>query len=350
MANSPLNICAGEYYNMLMQSIGIHAPYGDDSRASSAGPAGGMRAIENGFPFEILADISELESWRKEIHRPVYHMHKWWAQRLGSVFRACVLACFAPEHADILKRYYESSRLPQPVVFDPFMGSGTTLGEALKLGCRVIGRDINPVSFTAVGTALRGYDRAQVVRTFHDIEVDTADQIRSYYKARLATGEDVDVLYYFWVRLVTCPDCGNRVRLFRRYIFAQHAYAAKHPQARALCPNCGDIVLLRFDDRTTKCFRCSTSFDPQSGPAKGASAICTGCSRHFQLPGLCVNRGLQRTLRCTPSSFCCPTGTSDTYRLMISIGRYMRRRPPISRSIGISSRQYPSNPDTIQTR
>jgi transcriptional regulator with XRE-family HTH domain len=50
---------------------------------------GGTRAIEEaGFPFETLSDIAELESWRKEIYRPIYHLHKWWAQRLGSVFRA----------------------------------------------------------------------------------------------------------------------------------------------------------------------------------------------------------------------------------------------------------------------
>lgn len=50
----------------------------------SAGP----QAIEaDDFPFEALSEIAELESWRKEINRPIYHIHKWWAQRLGSVFR-----------------------------------------------------------------------------------------------------------------------------------------------------------------------------------------------------------------------------------------------------------------------
>ena len=50
-------------------------------------------AIEqSAFPFEHLSDIAELESWRKEVNRPVYHMHKWWATRLGSVFRAILLA------------------------------------------------------------------------------------------------------------------------------------------------------------------------------------------------------------------------------------------------------------------
>ena len=37
-----------------------------------------------GFPFEAIDQIAERESYRKEIYRPIYHIHKWWAQRLGS--------------------------------------------------------------------------------------------------------------------------------------------------------------------------------------------------------------------------------------------------------------------------
>ena len=48
----------------------------------------GEKAIEDGFPFEELSAVAEIESWRKEVYRPVYHVHKWWAQRLGSIFRA----------------------------------------------------------------------------------------------------------------------------------------------------------------------------------------------------------------------------------------------------------------------
>ncbi len=51
--------------------------------------AGRPRAIEDdAFPFEALSDVAEIESWRKEINRPLYHIHKWWAQRLGAVFRS----------------------------------------------------------------------------------------------------------------------------------------------------------------------------------------------------------------------------------------------------------------------
>ena len=138
------------------------------------------RAIEcDDFPFEHLSRIAERESWRKEIYRPIYHVHKWWAQRLGSVFRGILLGALAPKGTDVLDLFYSPARFPDKVVFDPFMGSGTTLGETLKLGGRAIGRDINPVSYLQVRTALTLSDAEELERTFKEIEADVADTICS---------------------------------------------------------------------------------------------------------------------------------------------------------------------------
>src|SRR6266540_2962427 len=142
--------------------------------------AGSRRAIEDAdFPFEQLSEIAEIESWRKEISRPAYHIHKWWAQRLGSVFRAIVLGTFAPSGSDLLGLFYRPVRLPAAaVVLDPFMGSGTTVGETLKLGGRAIGFDINQVAHFLVRNAMGLPNRAELEATFHAIERDVAPEIR----------------------------------------------------------------------------------------------------------------------------------------------------------------------------
>src|SRR2546430_16148644 len=84
------------------------------------------------FPFEFLSRLSERESWRKEVHRPIYHVHKWWATRLGTVFRGILLGCVLPKEADLERAFYSFHDFPSLTVFDPFMGSGTTVGEAHK--------------------------------------------------------------------------------------------------------------------------------------------------------------------------------------------------------------------------
>src|SRR5579885_2016032 len=105
-----------------------------------------MTALERSFPIVQVSELGEQESWRKEINRPIYHIHKWWATRLGSVFRAILLGALSAPHTDIWKIFYERQNLTGKIVLDPFMGSGTTLGEALKLGAKAIGSDINPIS------------------------------------------------------------------------------------------------------------------------------------------------------------------------------------------------------------
>ena len=247
-------------------------------------PVSGPRAIEDeAFPFEALSDIAEKESWRKEINRPSTHIHKWWAQRLGTVFRAITIAAFAPPGADIFDLFYKPVRIPEGTVFDPFMGSGTTLAEAVKLGARAIGRDINPVAHFLVKCALAVHDRAAILETYRAIEQDVAGQLKSYYQTTLADGTKADVLYYFWVKTLNCPSCGAGVDLFKSRIFARHAYPKKFPQSQAVCPHCGGINAVHVEARHTNCSSCSMSFDPGHGPAKGQSATCPSCQHKFPI-------------------------------------------------------------------
>lgn len=238
---------------------------------------------DDDFPFEAISDVAERESWRKEINRPIYHIHKWWAQRLGSVFRAITLGALSPSGTDILDSFYQPVRLKGSVVFDPFMGSGTTVGEAAKLGARVIGRDINPVAHFLVRNALSYHDRSEILREFSLIEKDVSKEIRSYYKTTLEDGRQAEVLYFFWVKTAPCPCCKHKVDLNSSQIFARHAYVKKHPKAQSVCPGCGEINAVRYDDTVAACRSCAASYNPQLGPAKGQKATCPACDHEFPI-------------------------------------------------------------------
>ncbi len=256
----------------------------NQQRASSASTA----IEEPFFPFEYLSDIAELESWRKEINRPIYHIHKWWAQRLGSVFRAILIAAFSPPDTDVLAAFYTRRSPSNKVVFDSFMGSGTTIGEAVKLGFRAIGQDINPVSHFLVKNALAAHSRSKIMQEFEAMEADTAPALRHFYQTRIATGLfadglPADVLYYFWVKVLDCPACGQDVDLFNRYIFSQHAYPNKNPSCKSLCPACGAINTLNHDTEKAACVECGARFNPQAGPAQGQNARCPKCKVSFPI-------------------------------------------------------------------
>ena len=250
-----------------------------------------QRAIEgDDFPFEQLSRIAERESWRKEIYRPVYHVHKWWARRLGSVFRGILLGALTPKGTDILDLFYSAVRFPDSVIFDPFMGSGTTLGETLKLGGQAIGRDINPVSYLQVRTALTLRETDDLERTYQNIEADVAAPISNYYNTYSSDGTLCQVLYYFWVMQAPCPVCRIPIDLFSSYIFARHANSRRNPTVQVVCPCCGGLSAVDHQVRWMDCSTCGHRFDAASGLAKGKAATCPHCLCEF-----IIGRTIQET-------------------------------------------------------
>ena len=187
------------------------------------------RLIEtDNFAFEFLSRLGQRESWRKEVHRPIYHTHKWWATRLGTVFRGILLGCALDDHADLTQLFYERHAFSELTVFDPFMGSGTTIGEAHKLGFRSLGRDINPVAVESVRVAFGPLERHAIRQGFGQLSESVGETIRCAVPieglARIVT---CDVLYYFWVMQFVCPCCQGKEDLFSSYIIARNACPAK---------------------------------------------------------------------------------------------------------------------------
>lgn len=241
------------------------------------------RAIDEGFPFEWLSDIAEAESWRKEVFRPIYHPHKWWAQRLGSVFRAAIIASAVPRGTPVLDYFWQPISLDGLVVFDPFMGSGTTVGEAHKLGCTAIGRDINPVAYRAVCAALGPADRKTIAESFGQLERTVGTKLRRFYQSRDSRGNRCDVLYYFWVKCLPCPNCHTEVDLFPRYVFTRHADRTKGGPVFVVCPGCRDVFPISQNEAIAGCGKCGLRFNPHQGPARHTTAVCPACKHEFSL-------------------------------------------------------------------
>ncbi|GAB2862948.1 hypothetical protein GCM10027277_34450 [Pseudoduganella ginsengisoli] len=250
----------------------------------------GDTELERDFPMVEISRVAEQESWRKEINRPIYHIHKWWATRLGSVFRGISLAALSKPGTETWKQFYQRQNFAGKVVLDPFMGSGTTLGEAAKLGANVVGCDVNPVSTFLVRQAFTRVDEAQLRATFAKLEQEVALQIRRYYQTRdPQTGELIPVLYFFWVKTVTTPG-GETIPLLSRYVFSQDAYPKKKPKAQIICPGCWQVVEGRYDATDVTCPHCSIQFNPQEGPASG-QYVTSNAGERFRIKDLLPSDG-----------------------------------------------------------
>lgn len=249
------------------------------------------RALERDFPIKEISQLAEQESWRKEVHRPIYHIHKWWAQRLGSVFRAMVLGALTEAGTDIWAEFYKHHDLRGKIVLDPFMGSGTTLGEAAKLGAKPIGIDINPVSTFIVTQSLTRVDIDKLERVFAEIEGDVKEKVGRYYLTiDPETGENIPILYCFWVKEVATPQ-GETIPLFSTYVFSKDAYPKKKPISKIVCPSCWTINSGRYDLTELNCDGCQHQFNPQAGPVKG-QFVTDKAGNKFKIKDL-VTKGKQ---------------------------------------------------------
>ena len=242
-----------------------------------------MAYIEHDFPIEELNKIAQKEGNAK---KPIYQMHKWWARRLGSVFRMLILATFAEDDVDkfeLWRRFRsrnqllvedEDGRKRPPIVLDPFMGGGTTIVEALRLGCKVIGVDLNPVAWFVTKKEIEPVDLDALDAAFKRLERTVAPKILRYYKTTCPLGHDADVMYVFWVKKVKCVGCGREVRLFPSY-----RLATKKGVHTVFCPGCYHIFQVDDLNEEAECPECSHRFVPSKGVTERGKYTCPHCGQ-----------------------------------------------------------------------
>ncbi len=235
------------------------------------------KAIKVDLPIEQINPVALAEGNSK---KPVYQMHKWWARRLGSVFRGLILGTFTPaeEATTLWQKFCDGADLQGKIVLDPFMGGGTTIVEALRLGCKVIGVDINPVAWFVTKKEIEPVDLNALEAAFRQLEQTVGQVIKSYYRTRCPKGHEADVMYFFWVKVAECQRCGAKVRLFPDYELSKrnHAYVC-------VCRRCLQIITTPTYSPKTQCPECGEMFDPKKGIAGRGFFQCPVCGERQKI-------------------------------------------------------------------
>ena len=136
--------------------------------------------IETNFDIPFVAAMALREKQIQQNYRPIIAVHKWFARRPGTLFRALLLSEFSQD--TLYDAYFRSNNLKGLRIADPFMGGGTPLLEANRLGCDVTGYDINPMAYWIVRQEIENLDlvayRAAAVELLSDLKAD----VGAYYK------------------------------------------------------------------------------------------------------------------------------------------------------------------------
>ena len=106
-----------------------------------------------------------------------------------------------------------------------------------------------------------------------------APKLRALYQSRDSRGNPCDVLYYFWVKVLACPECDAGVDLFPP-VFTRHADKTKDGPIYVVCPGCGDVFRRCQDNASTSC---SALASIRRKVPSTALAICPACRQQFPM-------------------------------------------------------------------
>lgn len=242
---------------------------------------------------DLVSELAQFEAGKRQYYRPIYSIHKWWARRPGALFRAIILSAIEPEiqlfsddgYFTKKSNYFRDHNYSeQPIiVLDPFMGGGTTLVEANRLGLKVVGCDLNPVSYWIVRESLNNIDIKKLEDFFLELSEIAGNRIKELYSTKCTKcGGNADTLYAFWIRYIKCPDCGSNIYLFKRSLLNEGTSRTKAPSkqnpATTFCPKC--FTLNDWDGvNNCVCSSCETVFDPRNGTYDEGICHCENCGK-----------------------------------------------------------------------
>jgi adenine-specific DNA methylase len=237
-------------------------------------------SIETRFDITFIAAMALKEKQIQQKYRPIIAVHKWFARRPGTLFRGLALAEFGDK--PIRDLFFRANDFPGKRVCDPFMGGGTPLLEANRIGCDVLGFDINPMAAWIVREELEDLD-LDAYRAAADAMLATLTaELGTLYRTDCSHygDRDVPVKYGLWVKVLDCAKCGEEVDLFPGYLVAD---ATRHPLNVLVCRDCGALNEVEDLKRPGKCVSCRTALVLE-GPAKRNRCACRRCGHVNHYP------------------------------------------------------------------
>jgi hypothetical protein len=241
-------------------------------------------SIEQNYSIRFIASLALREKQIQQNYRPIIAVHKWFARRPGSLFRGLLLSEFA--NGPVEETYYRPHSFEGLTIGDPFMGGGTPLLEANRVGCNVVGMDINPMAAWIVREEIEAVGLKAYEKAAENLVDRLKNEIGHLYKTRcpITSRRDADVKYFLWVKTGTCTACRKPFDLFPGYVLAEDE---RHPSFVLVCPSCGDLNEVADPHRPGAC-RCGRAL-LIAGPVSRNKCACPHCghlnSAPFDGPG-----------------------------------------------------------------
>jgi adenine-specific DNA methylase len=236
--------------------------------------------IEKDFEVSFIADLALREKQIQQNYRPIIAVHKWFARRPGTLFRGLLLSEFSER--PLREAFYKANDLSGLHVADPFMGGGTPILEANRVGCNVTGFDINPMSYWIVKQEVEHLDLNAYSAAAQSLRLTLEKEIGHLYRTKCTCcgSQNAYVKYLLWVKVIPCKNCKKDIDLFPGYLISTDS---RHPRNVFVCPSCGELTETEDRKNPGNCIHCSFELSTD-GPAKRGHCKCAECGMDNHFP------------------------------------------------------------------
>lgn len=236
--------------------------------------------IETNLDAAFLSALSLREKQIQQNYRPFIAVHKWFARRPGSLFRGLMLAEFSEE--PLRDSYYRAHSLSHTSILDPFMGGGTPVVEANRLGCDVLGIDLNPMAYWIVKQEIQEIPLPAYSETAQSLIASLAGLVGDLYatSCTICHAPAVPVKYFLWVKQQPCRLCSAPIDLLPGNLLAK---AGRHPKSVLVCTECGELNEVSEHRHPGGCHHCHTSLR-SSHFARHNTVQCPQCGALNRYP------------------------------------------------------------------
>ncbi len=133
-----------------------------------------------------------------ESHTPPYEIHRYFARRPWNVFQQLV----------------EKLSRDNDIVLDPFCGGGVTIYEGVKIGRRMIGFDLNPLSIFIVENMIKNDISLENFETsYKKIDLYIQSLYADFNKIKLENNDEINISWNELAFNIYCNFCGQLVSL-----------------------------------------------------------------------------------------------------------------------------------------
>lgn len=159
-------------------------------------------SVDYSNPRVVLESVTALP------HTPPYKIHRYFARRPWNVFEKII----------------ETYTSPGDLILDPFMGGGVTIYEGLKLGRRVVGFDLNPLSHFIVTSMIQTeLDSELIDKYFLQIKNSYSQIVES-----LSTSNDMGVMWKELTYKVECNHCKTSILISNEFKVGNGKYSCSN--------------------------------------------------------------------------------------------------------------------------